>query len=242
MKKLSLILLGTLAVIPAVEASLFNGFYLGGQLGGTQRSDKTSTPSVDFTPITATRFQQAAINKTNKGNGLTYGIYTGYGQSSNGFYWGAELSLEGDTASKTNTTKPAITITPTLPASGTLTTKYERGMVFGITPRMGVVIGNDNLLYLKLGVEYSRDKLKGRYEGQTTGYTVSKSFTKTKSQFAFVPGIGFEKAFGKVLARVEYGYTFGGKITSKDIITGVSGKTTVKSTAHTAKLGIAYKF
>jgi len=44
MKKLSLVLLGALAVTQAAQAApaSFNGFYVGGQLGWTQRKDTTN--------------------------------------------------------------------------------------------------------------------------------------------------------------------------------------------------------
>lgn len=238
MKKISLVLLSSLALGSAVHASSFNGFYLGGQLGVTQRSDKTSLASIDET-LSGVRLQQATINKTKRSTGLTYGVYTGYGQTMNGFYLGAEISLEGDTGSKTNTQNPNITITPpgvSLPA--TLKTKYERGMVIGLSPRFGAVIEKDNLVYAKLGLEYSRDKLKASYNLKVNGVgtVIDQSYSKSKNQLVFVPGLGYERAFGKLLARIEYGYTIGRKINSSD------RDLSVKYSAHTVKVGMACKF
>lgn len=133
MKNLSLILVSALAATQAAQAApaSFHGFYVGGQLGWTQRNDKTNLLALnapDGTNITS------ALNKTKKITGLTYGLYAGYGQNNNGFYWGAECSLEQDTASKnvTNTLK----LNPSIPnnVTGALNTKYERGVVFGLTP------------------------------------------------------------------------------------------------------------
>ena len=250
MRKLSLVLLGALAAAQAVQAGpcSFNGFYVGGQLGWIQRKDKTDIPTIDTTD-SGVRYQQDAINKTKKANGLTYGIYGGYGQNNNGFYFGGELSIEGDNASKnvTRDLAPTATAAP-LSAKGTgkLNTKYERGIVFGIAPRFGVVIAHENLIYVKLGIEYSRDKVKSNYEasGQLGANPFSKknSTSASKNQFVFVPSIGYERAFGNLLARVEYGYNVGAKIKSGNLITGVNSAPTVKYTAHVVKFGLAYKF
>ena len=249
MKKLSLILLSALAATQAAQAApaSFNGFYVGGQLGWTQRNDKTSTPGVDTTD-SGTRFQQGASNKTKKANGLTYGLYTGYGHNNNGFYFGGEFSIEGDSASKnvSNAVAPTATRAGVVTTgTGKLNTKYERGIVFGITPRIGAVIANENLIYAKLGLEFSRDKVKASYDasGQVAGGSYSKSgkATASKNQFVFVPGIGYERAFGNVLARAEYGYNLGGKITTGNLISDVSSAATVKYTAHVVKFGLAIK-
>ncbi|RZI45808.1 outer membrane protein [Candidatus Finniella inopinata] len=250
MKKLSLILLGALAAIQAAQAApaSFNGYYLGGQLGWTQRNDKTSIPGVDTTD-SGVRFQQGASNKTKKANGLTYGLYTGYGHNNNGFYFGGEFSIEGDSASKNVSNGLAPTATAlgvVTTGTGKIDTKYERGVVFGITPRLGAVIANENLIYAKLGLEFSRDKVKASYDASGraagTNYSRSGKVTASKNQFVFVPGIGYERAFGNLLARVEYGYNLGGKITTGNLINGVNSATTVKYTAHVVKFGLAHKF
>ncbi len=246
MKKLSLILLGALAVTQAAQAApaSFNGFYVGGQLGWTQRKDTTNIPAIQDTitgvPGGNVVIRNAALNKAKKANGLTYGIYSGYGQNNNGFYWGGEFSIEHTTANKNTTYAQEPTATQganTVKGSFNINSKYERGVVFGITPRIGAVIANENLIYAKLGLEFSRDKATiGHTDVMFAGNKLQSASTSTKSknQVVLVPRFGYERAFGNVLARAEYGYNVGGKIKSKDV--------SVKYTAHVVKFGLAYKF
>lgn len=101
--------------------------------------------------------------KAGKANGLTYGLYSGYGQNNNRFYWGGEFSIEHTTANKNATSDLAPTFTAggvSAKGTGKPNTKYEQGVLFGITPRIGAVIANENLIYAKLGLEFSRDKVK----------------------------------------------------------------------------------
>ena len=241
MKKLSLILLGALAVTQAAQAApaSFNGFYVGGQLGWTQRKDTTNIPAIQENTAGGI-FRNAALNKAKKANGLTYGLYSGYGQNNNGFYWGGEFSIEHTTANKNTTYAQEPTLTAganTAKGSFNLNSKYQRGVVFGITPRIGAVIANENLIYAKLGLEFSRDKATiDQTAVMFAGNKLESASTSTKSknQVVLVPGFGYERAFGNVLARAEYGYNVGGKIKSKDV--------SVKYTAHVVKFGLAYKF
>ena len=69
--------------------SSFCGFQLGAQVGWTQRTDKTNFPYVYWNPD----LQDSAIDGKKKSDGTTYGIYVGYGQNCNGFYWGGEFTI-----------------------------------------------------------------------------------------------------------------------------------------------------
>ena len=184
--------------------------------------------------------KNAALNKAKKANGLTYGIYSGYGQNNNGFYWGGEFSIEHTTANKNTTYAQEPTATTganTIKGSFNFNSKYERGVVFGITPRIGAVIANENLIYAKLGLEFSRDKATVGYSDVMFAgikFRSASTTTKSKNQLVLVPGFGYERALGSVLARVEYGYNVGGKIKYSDA--------SVKYTAHVLKFGLAYKF
>lgn len=251
MKKLSLVLLSTFMSTQAVQAApgAFNGFYLGGQLGWIHRSDKTNFPVVKWNATA----QDSPVNKTETANGMTYGLYSGYGQNCYGFYWGAEFSIENDTVNSGSNHNVEVKIdgvkSDDYPTK--LHTKYERGVVFGLTPRIGAVLGDDNLIYVKFGMELSRDKLEATHEWKEkadpqNGAKTTKSASKT--QFVFVPGIGYERAFGKVLVRAEYGYNFGAKLTTPNLINpnNLEGNhktpATVKYSAHLFKVGLAYKF
>ena len=259
MKKLSSILLMALAATPSAQSDpgAFTGFYVGGNLGWTERSDKTTFEAYDvtenFPAAGRVRVEQNAINNSNRVNGINYGLYAGYGQNYRGFYWGAEFSVADDAANKGHThnnLKFTGNGYEDPNSNGRLYAKYHRGVVFGLTPRIGAVIANENLIYVKLGMEYSRDKIIYQWKYMMDGSPVDYYYplaVSRKNQFVFVPGIGYERAFGKLLARVEYGYNFGAKIQSPGLIKeGLTdnrhSRATVKYSAHTLKFGLAYKF
>ncbi len=247
---------------PQASSHSFNGFYVGGHLGSTQRHDKTTFQALDIEeqrPASRgggrVRFEQNALHKTNKAYGLNYGLYFGYGQILKSFYWGGEFNVSYDTANKGNTNNNLEVKANGVSRSGTgyhgrLYTKYERGVVFGFTPRIGIVIADVNLVYFKLGIEYSEDKLlsvwKGIQDGSPVGHQDPLSVVR-KKQIVFVPGFGYERAFGNLLTRIEYGYTVGAKIQSPPLIKEAYSNeyhcpSAVRYSAHTLKLGIAYKF
>lgn len=243
MKKLSLILLGALAATQAAQAApgAFNGFYLGGKLGWMQRNDKTNFPTVDL----GEGGKLVGVNRSHRMNAFSYGIYTGYGQNNNGFYWGGEFSIEHDTCNKGSKNKLPRTengVDVSTEEPRTLDTKYERGVVFGLTPRIGAVISNENLIYVKLGMELSRDKVTSEYKKVDLDKSTKSGASKTN--LVFVPGIGYERVFGNLLARIEYGYNFGSKIRTKNLIGEFDAPSSpdVKYAAHTIKCGLAYKF
>lgn len=219
MKKLSVVLAAGLLSTSQVFAcgSAFSGFYLGGNLGWTKRTDKTEISSSDL---------DRSINESKKNDGFVYGLYTGYGQINRGFYWGLELDLERDNASKRESFTRSLK-----GVSAKITTKYERGMVFGLAPRLGMLLSPRDLAYIKLGVEYSRDKVKATTE---TASETNNSY-KREEQFVFVPSIGWERNMGNnLMLRGQYGYNLGGKIKS--------GGDSVKYTSHVVKVGLGYKF
>lgn len=253
MKKFFLPLLATVATLEGAhaESGPFNGFYLGGHIGGTQRPVKTNFPSIDWTA----NVKDSAVNKTNKPKGLIYGLYGGYGQTYCGFYWGLEFNLDHDT-SRHKATHPIKTEkrgieTTQYPTK--LHTQYQRGVVFGITPRLGTVINGDNLLYVKFGLEMSRDKNEVHHEWVEVnrhGYVIpgsgaSKKVSTSKTHYVFVPGIGYERAFGKVLGRLEYNYNVGAKVKTPCLVANAMTKdtpATLHYSAHVIKAGLAYKF
>ena len=261
MYKFSLVTLLGLATtqISAYEPSIsvnspspsFNGFYLGAQLGWTQRNDNTKFQALDMTILGGNRWTQNSLDKTNTANGLNYGIYAGYGQNHNGFYWGVEFNISDDTASKGVTNNNLNIVNDALPplyGRGRLYTKYHRGTVFGFAPRVGAVIANENLLYVKLGLEYSHDKISYQYVLMLDGNPEEdKKEEFRKKRIVFVPGLGYERAFGKMLTRIEYSYNFAAGIQSKGLIedpvsNNKYSRATVKYSAHVIKLGFGYQF
>ena len=72
MKKLSSALLVALAAGPSAQSNpgSFTGFYLGGNLGWTQRNDKTNLEAYDVTegvpPARVVRIEQNPLNHSNR--------------------------------------------------------------------------------------------------------------------------------------------------------------------------------
>lgn len=235
MKKIKLLLLPVLlGATSSYAITPFNGFYLGAQAGYTQRAIKTD--------LDATGALKGTYAHRKRSNGFLYGIMAGYGQNLKGVYLGIEASLQDDTASRAHQNH---TVSVTNTATGavsqaTIQTRYERDLVLGLAPRIGAVFARDNLLYLKLGLETSRDYMSHKSDN-TNGWH-SKKTRKT----VFVPGIGYERAFGNLLLRAEYGYNCGANLSDTrsesiaDVTTTITQK--AKYQAHEFKVGISYHF
>ena len=245
MNKLTLLLLSSVLITTASQASTsFSGFYMGGHLGWVQKHDKFMVRENKFTHPRDHDVQITlhGIKSNKKTNGLGYGIFVGYGKDCQGLYLGAEVSIENDTASKNTYHTPNAPVADDgIPPAGTGTAtihmKYERGVVIGLAPRVGVIVSNSNLFYARLGIEYSRDKMRGVYRVQIEEADYREEIPKDRPcrHITMAPGIGYERAFGKVLTRLEYSYNMGKKII-------IDGKNSVRYTSHAVKLGLIYKF
>jgi opacity protein-like surface antigen len=240
MKKIKLLAISSAMAITSSYAAIpFNGFYLGAQAGYTQRAIKSDLDAkLTFTGGNV----NGTYAHTKRSNGFLYGLMAGYGQNINGVYLGLEASLQDDTASRahqnhslslTNSTTKATT-------QANVQTRYERSVVFGLAPRIGAVFGTTNLVYVKVGFETSRDHMTHKIEGQN-GWQ-----SKKRRKTVFVPGLGYEKAFGNVLVRAEYGYNCGANLsdTRTESIKGSTGSVVQKAkyNAHEVKLGVSYQF
>lgn len=254
MRKLNLLLMASaVASIGIAEAAPFQGFYLGAQAGYTQRT--VSNHVVQDSSGGGAAAQPGFINATakKKANGLVYGMMGGWGTNINNFYVGLEASIEDSNADKNR----EYNFTGS-DNSGPwpYRAKYKRGPVLGLSPRIGAVVANSILLYGKLGVELSRDKVTHQNVGgniasppggAATSYPSSEIFqSSTKTKMVFVPGLGIEKAVGNVMMRLEYNYNPGAKMQQNpNFVQGgynCNEYQTVKYTAHVVKLGVSYQF
>ena len=232
-------MLAATAFAANAASTSFNGAYLGAQAGLVMSKTK-SVITHEGTLVNITdnfANQTGALNKSSRG--FLFGTYFGYGHNMNGFYIGAEMSILGDTSKRTlntNFTGSALN-TDTL----NITTKFKRGLVFGVAPRLGFVFG-ENLIYVKPGIEISRDKASysltetGSHPGTDVG-------SKSKTNIVFTPAVGYERAFGKMIFRAEYTYNAGKKIAMVSTTTpstGVVGTTSYKDNRFV--IGAAYKF
>ena len=136
MNKLFRGLLITAACSTMSSASTFDGLYAGISGGYTQRN------------------QSLSINGDKQAkhiNALNYGLIAGYGRvicTHNGTYLGGEVSLHHDTANadkryyiKTQVTNGAHSGSELTPVKA----KYERGIVLGFAPRLGIMLSDSYL-------------------------------------------------------------------------------------------------
>ena len=128
MKKTKLLLLSLLIGTTSSYATTpFNSFYLGAQLGYTQRAIKTD--------LDTTGSLKGTYAHTKRANGFLYGLMAGYGQNIKGVYLGIEASLQDDTASRAHQSHTfSVTNTTTgVVSPATIQTRYERDLALGLS-------------------------------------------------------------------------------------------------------------
>jgi len=233
MKKtlLATTILAATAFAANAASTSFNGAYLGAQAGYVKSKVKADYGEHIKNFL---RAADIATKKSASSNGFAFGTYFGYGHNINGFYIGAEMSILGD-----NSTRKINTIDYVNNAGDTYKQnfKYKRGIAFGLAPRMGFVFG-ENLIYVKPGIEISKDSLTTD-TFEPNGATSDKT---SKTVAVFAPAIGYERAMGKILFRAEYTYNAGKKwniCTDNAVITELAK---VSYSDNRFVIGAAYKF
>lgn len=215
-------------VTKAAAVRSFDGFYVGGHVGPIYKRQSFLESSDDV--IVDKR------SKSQKAYGFFGGVHAGYGQNvGNKYWWGIEASLSRDSTNKERSIAAF--------NGGKFYYSYSRKYVYGLTPRFGSVISPTQLVYVRLGFEYSHDVAKARYERNPDKSTWTKphSFENAKRgvsdmKLSFVPGFGYEHALTpKILTRIEYAYNFGSQIKLSD-------NTSLGYSAHVVKVGLSYKF
>jgi hypothetical protein len=192
----------------------FNGFYFGLFTGYGSRNVETE---VNWERDNSTHVITTSYLNSKSNSGLLYGLCFGVGNVVNKLYFGAEVSLHHDTTSESQGHK--IGVNALDKSSGTLgilqvntKTKYSRGPVLSLTPRVGIMLKPDTLCYLRLGIEGSRDKLQ-----TLTNFLGPNSYSSSsKTKISLAPGVGIEQSFGNTALRLEYSYNFGSKIKEID--------------------------
>jgi opacity protein-like surface antigen len=219
-----LTILANTQIIDASSSTPFNGFYVGTVVGGVYNNLKSKLV-VDSLILKA---------KTNHITGFSYGLMAGYGRNVGKFYLGAEIGILSDTTNKSKNYEYRV-LGNNL-SFGKI--KYQRGVVLSIAPRFGVAFGGAYMVYVKPAFEISKDKavfLDDENDSDTES-------SRKKLQYAFVPGIGVEKAFSNIILRTEYAYNLGSKAKKTRNEDGFSVSCSLKYTSHTVKIGVAYKF
>lgn len=173
MSRIASALLGGVALVavgaaPSLAASPFDGAYVGA-MTSYSKDDSAGKP--------------AGIDA----DGWQFGGYTGYGQTFDGFYFGAEAELSGSTIDDTATI-------------GTVTTKYKVNESYGLAARAGYLLSDTVLLYGRAGWQ------RTNFEA-TLGTGASRINIDDTLDGVRVGG-GLEFALtDNVLARVEYNHT-----------------------------------
>ena len=240
----NLLLISTAMIISSFTANaapnIFDGAYVGGGAGFVRSKTQTTVTEavINFTNTTG-----IALNQKKISNGFLLNLYTGYGKVlRNSFYLGGEVLIIGDF------TKRNVTLIDTVDpinsnVSYAANTKYDHKLVISFAPRFGYIFSN-NLIYVKLGIETSRDKVTATYNGvnRRTGVTLSSSASASKTNIVFTPTLGYEKIRGHIIFRGEYTYNPGKKISISSNMKGISGYDNASYSDHRFMLGVAYKF
>ena len=218
-------------------SNAFDGFYIGAGVGGVRSKTKTDVVNSWISSI------DVSVTPSKTSNGFLFGLYSGYGRSLNNFYIGGEISIVGDSANRhvnlVNATDPA---NPILHYVANI--KYKREFSFGVSPRFGYASGN-NLIYIKPGIEISRDQVTATYIGTnstTPQNNESSSASVSKTHIGFAPSFGYEKACSHIILRAEYTYNPGKKISIHSNDKNVAGYDNASCSDHRVMVGIAYKF
>ncbi len=205
-----------------------------------ERLRKTNTGITNETAVNVAKSVGASTNTNKNSIGLLYGIYGGYGLALDDHYYvGSELSVLSDTVSRSMNTNANDAGSG---ATYSTATNYKRGIAFGASPRFGYVFG-DNMIYVKPGVEMSRDKATATYSVTAAGSSSqSGTVSSNKTNIALTPAVGYEKALGPLLLRTEYTYNKGKKIGINSNNTPATDLANVSYKDHRFAIGAAYKF
>jgi outer membrane immunogenic protein len=201
---------------PAPAPLLWNGFYIGAQVGYAWGDDH----SEEFT--TATGLATGADPSIDP-DGVVGGIHLGYNYQMSSIVLGVEGDIEasGVDGSATNVFG--------------VTTSFDNRWQGSLRGRLGAAFG-PTLLYVTGGVAFA--DLRYRY---STAATPVESFSDTKAGWTL--GAGAEFAFSPAWStRLEYRYTDFGSITNTSLI-GSPGFTYKHDPSfHTVRLGVSYHF
>lgn len=168
---------------PAVGAP-FTGFFAGAQ--GGYAYGIVDAPCIDIA-TRATSFDRYNLN------GVSGGAHLGYGfQTSNCWYLGFEVTANQYVLKNKNDTGNAEDFF-----------KQKASHSFGLNPRLGFTVNGSNLIYIKLGVEFTK------WNHTINHNLVNRHYSKTKVLPGFAPGIGFAVLVTPhVLVGLEGSYVF----------------------------------
>lgn len=214
-------------------ASSVSGFYAGVQAG---INSTNGTSSLTYTDTNAAH-NTATTNTLGKKSFLG-GIFAGYGMGVGSCaYVGGEFYV--------NFGNSNLNLINATTSAGTATLKASNKTAFGAKVRLGYTVSQQAMIFLGLGLEYSKWKVSGTVPTSAAATTLAVS--KSKSGVKFAPSVGMDMFLNKNLfVRGEYTYVLSSKV--KQTV-----KTTVGANTYTAAvkaspsqqrfaLGLGYKF
>lgn len=210
-----LLFITSLLISGNAYASPFNGAYIGVQAG---YEDYHATDT--FTGAGAL----AGTTVTGSGDlsGAVGGLYAGYGETFGKFYLGTELTGDLSSSDKSES------------ASG-ITSDMKHNYSYGVSVRPGYVVGDNLLLYSRLG--WIASNFKQSYSGLLTGGTnVTANGIDT--------GLGAEYVISSnITARLDWTYASYQKVNVTEIVNGANlGTDAISPSSNTFRVGIAYNF
>jgi opacity protein-like surface antigen len=238
MKKILSVLLTSAALLPVsintVNANAFSsGFYVGANFGGGMGSGKYS---INYTPA-----GQGSDSGDLGLKGIRGGLHFGYDYlATKVFLLGLEVS--GDFSN----TKGEQTRADAAAPVNTQTLSAKRKDAFALALRIGGIVHQSYLGYLKVGIETAKwETSLTSGPAAVTAYTTKSSDSKKERLTGLVLGLGAETMLTKnVSAGLEWTYTL--YKSSKSLqLTGPANATataTVKPHTNDFRLRIGYKF
>jgi opacity protein-like surface antigen len=166
---------GEAAPCPPPERGLQGGFYLGGQVGYDSYRIRTNLNTGSFT-----------ANPAIAATGWVGGLFAGYGQYFNDFYYlaGEVLGNYSGASGNASYTVPALALNAN-------SNVHVYGS-WGLAVLPGIKLNNDSLLYARLGYDWARIKGNGNFAATIGGVPVSASGSNNQWTGGFTYGLGIE--------------------------------------------------
>jgi len=279
MKKIIATILATAGVIasatPFVSAAdNFSGAYAGLTAGFSSLKGKGSLATSAAVESTYAAGSNLGVEASNTGTfgqtGFNGGLLLGYGVLMDAFYVGGELSaifnsnsdgtpwtLTNKGTSLGNATASTNVYNRAQYGSLTKTIDFKQKESFGLALRFGYLATQKAMMYLSLGLNYSRFSLTETLNyavtgditpgsgtvtvGATTDETPVVTGPKSARSLSFTPGIGTEIMLSNNLAfRSDFSYEMGKALFATFDTTNIPGG--IKATRASFRVGLSYHF